>query len=464
MLSLLLAIVIAFSILPVTQAYAASLPFTDVPTGIWYYKDLVKTYDTGLFKGMSATTFGPDGNLTLAQAVTLASRVSQYVNDGKVTLKNGKPVWYTTYVDYAKSHGIIGNEYDGRWNDPATRYEMVEIFAAIPGIDTTPINRVDDNAIPDVKTNDPHAPAVYTFYRAGILTGYTGGNHFDGSSNIRRCEVAAILSRLLYTEKRKHVTLVKTIPEKSDPLNYDTLMALLDAYDPDGAWIIEHAENSGTSWKDWVYNGNTVADLEGELGTVVHEQLHGYTGMAGWRSEYIYIGDGKSIEVTYTDVYDTAEVADTFPAELQTFRYDTYVSSDAEYNMASRQQGIYGLMNEFAAYCWGMNNDIKMEAYFGSSQYGFTNTYVAFAEFHYYILSYMIYAKENYPAVYNGIMANDNLRKSFKIIDNKFQQLAEQYRSARPFITGSSFDKEYQALMNASSTAKYTEMLKLLKS
>ena len=412
---------------------------------------------------MSATEFGPDGKLKLNQAVTLAARVCQYLNDGKVTLKNGKPTWYTTYVDYAKSKGIIGNEYDGRWEANATRYEMVQIFASIPGIDTTPKNTIEDNAIPDVKMSNEHAPEVYTFYRAGILTG-SDNNYFLGDTDIKRSEVAAILSRLVYPDQRRKLTLKNiTVPEPDDPLTEENLLALLDKYDPDGAWIIRHAESSGTSWKTWLSNADTIDDAENNLGTAVHEQLHGYTGMAGWRSEYIYIGDGKSLEVYYTDVYDTAEVADKFPAELQTFRYDTYVSSDADYYMASRQQGVYGLMNEFAAYCWGLNNDIKMEAYYGSNPYGYTNTYVAFAEFHYYILSYMIYAKDNYPAIYNDIMANDNLRKSFTIIDNKFQQLAEQYRASRPYISGSSFDKEYQALMNACSAAEYQEMLRLLK-
>ena len=460
--SLLLAVVLAFSLLPALTVSAASLPFEDVSPNAWYYTDVERAYESGLFVGVSDTQFDPAGSLKLSHAVTLAARVAQFLSAGEVTLENGSPVWYSTYVDYAKSAGIIGAEYDGRWDAFATRYEMVQIFAAIPGIDTTPVNTIDDNAIPDVKTSDAFARSVYAFYRAGILTG-SDGNAFFGNSEISRCEVAAILSRLLYPDRRQSLTLkMNAVPEKNAPLTEENLLALLDAYDPDGAWIIRSAEGTGLSWSDWLFGASTIGDIGGRLGTAVHEQLHGYTSTAGWRSEYIYIGGGQSILVNYTKVFDTAEMADQIPAGLQSYRYDTYVSSQANVYMASRQFGVYGLLDEYAAYCWGMNNDLKMEAYFGSNPNSYSNTYVAFAEFRYYILSYMLYAKEHYSDIYQGIMENTALLRAFSSIDARFEQLAEQYRAAKPGISRSSFDSEYQALTAAVSAPEYQEMLRLM--
>ena len=464
LLSLLLAAVIALSAIPVPAAAAAESRFADVPANEWYAADVEFACDSGLFRGVSDTRFEPNGTLRLSEAVTLAARTAQYLNEGAVTLQNGSEIWYSTYVDYAKANGIVGTEYDGRWTDVATRYEMVEIFAAIPGIDTAQINTVDDGAIPDVAIGGAHAPAVYRFYRAGILTG-GDGNLFQGDTDIARCQVAAILSRLIDADRRLSVTLrsAKTPPDRDTALTEESLLALLDACDPDGAWIIRHAEGTGTSWKIWAGGASTLGELSGRLGTVVHEQLHGYTGSAGWKQEYIYVGNGNSVTVSFTDVFDTAEMAAEIPEGLRTFRYDDYVSPDAEPAMASRQFGPYGLLNEYAAYCWGMNNDLRTADYFGDSPYSTTNTYVAFMEFRFYILRYMLYAKEHHPAVYQGVLNNASFREAFSAIDATFAPLVEAYRASKPYLSQGRFDQEYQALAAVVDTPEYQEMLRLLQ-
>ena len=166
--------------------------------------------------------------------------------------------------------------------------------------------------------------------------------------------------------------------------------------------------------------------------------------------------------VPYTDVFDTAEMADQIPYSLRTSRFDTNVSSNADWYMASRQLGVYGLLNEYAAYCWGVSNEMKMAAYYGSDPGSMTNTYVAHMEFRYYILMYMLYARDNYPAVYRGIMNNTSFLTSFADIDSTFSQLEELYRTQKMFLSMSSFDAEYRALQDAISEPEYQEMLRLL--
>ena len=50
------------------------------------------------------------------------------------------------------------------------------------------------------------ADAVYKLYRAGITQGSTG-NVYMPESPIRRCEVAAILTRMMNEEERMHFSL-----------------------------------------------------------------------------------------------------------------------------------------------------------------------------------------------------------------------------------------------------------------
>lgn len=178
--------------------------FVDVntTTGNWYYNDVLLAVQLGLINGTSDTTYNPNGKLNYAAAIKLAAVMHQRYTDSKVTLEP-KPAadWYTPYVEYCKKNGIIDRDYD--LNADATRADYMTIFAkALPDEALPIINRIPDNAIPDVPMNADYAKAVYKLYRAGILVG-TGSDHACTPKNeISRAEVACILTRMMYQERR----------------------------------------------------------------------------------------------------------------------------------------------------------------------------------------------------------------------------------------------------------------------
>ncbi len=181
--------------------------FRDVHAPAWYYADVVYAFQAGLINGKSAVEFAPDDLLTYAEAVKLAACMRQLHNDGAVTLGNGSPVWYESYVSYCKSLGIIAADYP--WNQAATRAGYMEIFAAaLPDDDLAPLNEIPDGAIPDLAGLSAGAvSAIYKLYRAGIVQG-TGEDHAcEPSASIRRCEVAAILNRMMNPAKRIRFTM-----------------------------------------------------------------------------------------------------------------------------------------------------------------------------------------------------------------------------------------------------------------
>ena len=61
---------------------------------------------------MTATTFEPDSSMTYAQAEKLAACMNQQYSTGAVTLANGSPDWWDSYVAYAKEKNIIGRNYE----------------------------------------------------------------------------------------------------------------------------------------------------------------------------------------------------------------------------------------------------------------------------------------------------------------------------------------------------------------
>lgn len=186
-------------------------PFTDVSRSSWYYDSVRAAWEKDLIDGVTRTLYKPDDTLTVAQAIKLSAALHQMLNNnGKVTLRNGSPYWYSSYVSYAVDNGIIEKMYldytPAQMNTPVKRNEFVHIFYGAMS-DYRQINTVADNKIPDVITTDTYALEIYTFYRAGILTGSDKNGTFYPTNDIKRSEVAAILSRMYDRTARKTVSL-----------------------------------------------------------------------------------------------------------------------------------------------------------------------------------------------------------------------------------------------------------------
>ena len=184
---------------PITPVMPVN-PFSDVYGTNWFIDDVIYAHSIGLIDGKTATTFAPNDNLTYAEAVKLAACMHQFCTKGTVTLTSGNP-WYQSYVDYAKANGIISKDYD--WNTPATRAGYMEIFAhALLDESFAAKNTIADGAIPDVPLTHPQVAAIYKLYRAGIVQGVDAAHNCNPYFNIKRSEVAAILTRMMRAETR----------------------------------------------------------------------------------------------------------------------------------------------------------------------------------------------------------------------------------------------------------------------
>ena len=138
--------------------------FTDVMSDSWYYEDVYNAVRLGIINGKNATTFAPEDNLTYAEAIKLAACMYQLYKDGSVYLVSGGNPWYQIYVDYAKDHGIITENFFQKVsniNEKATRAGYMEIFAnALPDEALPAINNVPQGSIPDVPVYEDYSEAV----------------------------------------------------------------------------------------------------------------------------------------------------------------------------------------------------------------------------------------------------------------------------------------------------------------
>jgi len=308
-LSFILTLIMCIGLLPMAVT-AADLPFTDVPESEWYYADVKSAYETGLINGKTTTAFKPNDNMTYAEAAKLAACMYQRFTDGVVSLKNGTPDWYSTYVNYAKKRGIIVKDYV--WNQQATRAGYMEIFAkALPDYALKAINDVPDGSIPDVPMEHPQAEAIYKLYRAGILQGTDATYHYcNPASTIKRSEVAAIVARMMDSSKRITFSMGTTIPDTDKPLAIKSQPS--DAtFDPtDGeAWFAVEATGGKTPYTyAWYYKFDSLGWKA--LGT----SADGYNESVLYLdTDSIYLTDGAQFRCIVTDANGnsvTSNIAD----------------------------------------------------------------------------------------------------------------------------------------------------------
>ncbi len=189
------------------------LPFADVEYGNWFYAPVRYTYALGLMQGVSDTSFNPKGTVTLGQAAAVAVRVyeSYYGLDDRSAEYSGK--WYDYYMYMAQYYGILPSGLVGA--DPQRAAVRAEVAAILHG--TLPeypaLRKVE--SLPDYDKDDLYWEQVKDLYEAGILNGVDEYGTFKPENNIRRSELASILSSLALPVLRKSAPLVMpTLIEK----------------------------------------------------------------------------------------------------------------------------------------------------------------------------------------------------------------------------------------------------------
>jgi S1-C subfamily serine protease len=289
--------------------------FKDVPPDVWYSVNVEIGYKLGIISGKSDTTYEPNSNLKLSEAVKLAACLHSIYYTGKADFQNGSP-WYQTYVDYALANGILKtSEYD--FDTYAARYQFAEIFAnSMPEEALPEINRVDDNAITDVPIGSSYGAAVYKLYRAGILTGSGTDGTFMPNQYITRSEVAAIVSRMADKGLRKYVSLkyelsAESIYEKCSPSVFFIMV-----YDAGGRPIATGSGFFISSSGDAVTNYHVIKNASSAVIKISSGEEYNVLGITGFNKEndlallkidgdgfsYLEIGDA-SVSSTGATIY-----------------------------------------------------------------------------------------------------------------------------------------------------------------
>ena len=233
------------------------------------------------------------------------------------------------------------------------------------------------------------------------------------------------------------VSAASKIPGFKAKVTEKNILKILNKYDKDGAYVMKKQINKGDNILWWFSNARIIDGMN----TAVHEETHGYShsygtySFSGTTTAY-FVGNKKTVYVPHTTVYQSKEMANSIPKRLRTFRYNTYVAKPSAY-LSSNVDGAYGLMNEFMAYRMGMSTTIALFPYYKAKKAGWDewqvfinnceNDRLAYAEFKYYILNYLYYAKKHHPDVYNGIVNNKEFCKAYRTLESSYVKLIKEY-------------------------------------
>lgn len=253
-----------------TNSYADGT-FSDVKQSSWYSSEVKSTYELGFMNGKGSGKFVPDGNVTVAEAITMASRVHAIYNGKEIAKTDGK--WYDMYVSYAKSNGIINEGDFDNFDRNIMRYEMVCLFAnAMPDSYFPAINDVKE--IPDVATTEDYHDTLKMLYNAGVVMGSTEYGDFLATNSIKRSETAAIINRVALPENR----LQKTLKEYGDR---DQAVYLIDNYEMtrtvnsvlklSSAWTYENTGSHNINTSDTT--SNALADDSEDGYVAIHRYV-----------------------------------------------------------------------------------------------------------------------------------------------------------------------------------------------
>lgn len=260
-----------------------------------------------------------------------------------------------------------------------------------------------------------------------------------------------------------------TIPTSGHADLHSITEGLLSTFAPAGKYIIDRCNqapsvfnldnltvrmNACPNYLQWV-NGHSTDEVIAGLSSAVHEMTHDYQ----FRVAYAILGEEKkpvregdqyhayftgddTVLVKQTPVFPTSEMAELFPPELRTARFPIYVYPACQ--TGSHVDGIYGLLDEFDAYYMGTKTAMDFLPYYQQTAktpenwFAFLDDvhrqYFAYAEFKLYMLNYLRFARDRYPAIYRGIMVNRQFKQAFCAVESGYARVLTDFFSAKAGI------------------------------
>ncbi len=181
-------------------------PFTDVNKNDWFYDSVQYVCMENLFKGMTATTFGPNVPLSRAMVATLLYRMAGEPDTTGLTNSFrdvAADAWYARAVTWAEDAGVVTGVADGVFSPDTsvTREQLVTMLDRYRVAMGGQVSDADPSAYAQrftdwSKVSDWAVTSMAWAVDAGIIQGDENGAVLPGGS-ATRAQAAAIFQRYL---------------------------------------------------------------------------------------------------------------------------------------------------------------------------------------------------------------------------------------------------------------------------
>lgn len=184
---------------PTITTLPATIPFTDVAPGSWYYDAVRFVYGKGMMNGTSPTAFSPNATTSRGMIVTILYRLEGEPTAGTASFTDVPAgQWYSKAVAWAAQNGIVDGYGSGAFgpNDNITREQMAAIlyrYASYKGYSVTASSNTSSYS--DASQISSYAQTAMSWANAtGLITG-TSSTTLAPKGNATRAQAAMILMR-----------------------------------------------------------------------------------------------------------------------------------------------------------------------------------------------------------------------------------------------------------------------------
>jgi len=199
-----------------------SAVFSDVPRSAWYYNDVTSLSSKGIVGGTGNGKFSPSSYLSRADITAILARIALSESDlgqyaGYTNFSDvGKNAWYTKYINWAYSIGIVSGYSGGVFkpNKNVTRQELAHMVTNFCNSMWYKMssNKSAENFKDKGSIASWASASVTACQKAGVIEG--NGGYFYPGRNAKRSEAAAMINRLIsggYTKSSSYTLTRKKV-------------------------------------------------------------------------------------------------------------------------------------------------------------------------------------------------------------------------------------------------------------
>ena len=168
------------------------MPLTDVRLADWFYDHVKAAYGKNIVGGMTATTYGPTGQLTHAQIMVMVANLHSLQKGESVPSSTGSH-WAAKFQNYCKAEGIVDSRFDSVLDKPVTRGEMAYYFAN--ALTASSYRNKKTVSLSDIAA-EPYRAEIERLAAADIVGGYSDGT-FRAKNLVTRAEAAVFVKNII---------------------------------------------------------------------------------------------------------------------------------------------------------------------------------------------------------------------------------------------------------------------------